>query len=714
MRYRFHIIATLLSFVTAIGLAQPDPNNLEWMQSIRADHPRLFLTSEDIPNIISNSQNEERGLFLSIQRSIDKLMNREIVFKNELAKSGEGNNIAQYGHRTAESALLWLITKDKRYFDFTKKMMLRMIEYYELRVANNLNIHWYSFSVTSVLCAYDWIYNDLSKEEREEIGKRLYSVTHNIAWHGKGVRKSRHRENPNPSPNTGLYGSSALPWFIGLTFYGEGIDDDECKRMVRDCYKVYCNMSAYRANLLGKSGGNSSGTVGYGLGHYPYAEYNLIYTFRSAMGIDLTPQMEYMIGYMHYMDWARLPGNREFGIGDSNHSDNKMPSKIPTHIKEIANLFGARHPDIIPWASNLLSLYNHKGAHASMPFMPLLHHLHIEKHNSYTPTPIDRNNQSRHFETLGQVIMRSGQGNNDTYAVFTTERKVVNHQHYDINNFIIYKNGYRALDSGTRPQPGIHLSHYYARTVAHNCITIRMPDEKMPKYWNSGPAKGENRKTPVPNDGGQRNFKVAKLLSHEENEHYVYIASDASKCYHEDKAELVVREFVWIKPDIFVIFDRVVSDDAEYPKRWLYHIASEPKKRGRTEFAEESQGGKSICRTLLPKRANIDFVGGPGKQFWSDGRNWPIPERNKKWIPKNDHPLVGQWRVEVSPKLAATHDHFLHIVQVGDETLKSLPKTKTKESDNEVTLSFEYQSKNYTLTFDKTKDYGCKIEVNKL
>ena len=89
---------------------------------------------------------------------------------------------------------------------------------------------------------------------------------------------------------------------------------------------------------------------------------------------------------------------------------------------------------------------------------------------------------------------------------------------------------------------------------------------------------------------------------------------------------------------------------------------------------------------------------------------------NLEWMQsiRTDHPLVGQWRIEVSPKMAATHDHFLHIVQVGDETLKSLPKTKTKESDNEVTLSFEYQERSYTLSFDKTKEYGCKIEANKL
>ena len=210
-------------------------------------------------------------------------------------------------------------------------------------------------------------------------------------------------------------------------------------------------------------------------------------------------------------------------------------------------------------------------------------------------------------------------------------------------------------------------------------------------------------------------------MAYEDGEGYVYIASDATKCYHEDKAELVVREFVWCAPDIFVIFDRVVSDKASYPKRWLYHTAAEPQIKG-NEFVEVSQGGKSICRTLLPQKALVEKIGGEGRQFWSDGKNWPLPnpddeDRNEVHVANrktgNNHPLFGQWRIEVSPKKSAEKDFFLNIMQVGDESLQALPKTKLSESAAEVALSFDYNGKHYTLHFDKTATYGCKIEVSK-
>jgi heparin/heparan-sulfate lyase len=138
------------------------------------------------------------------------------------------------------------------------------------------------------------------------------------------------------------------------------------------------------------------------------------------------------------------------------------------------------------------------------------------------------------------------------------------------------------------------------------------------------------------------------------------------------------------------------------------------------EFSEKSQGGKSICRTLFPKDARLEKIGGPGKQFWSDGRNWAIPEltpedygyAQRGNIPPNDHPLVGQWRVEVTPGTERTDDVFMHIIQVGDEKLGSLPKTKTFEDESVIGVEFKYNGKSYRMAFDKKADYGCKITVN--
>ena len=712
---KYLVLAIFVTFA-AMTSAQIKEGDREWLSHIRTDHPRMFLTAEDIPQIAQAAKSYENYCFRTMQKQVDKLIGQEIVFKNPLARTGENTQNDRYGERSAEAAILWLITGERKYLDLAKRLVSELTAYYKLRASNNLNITWYSFPVIETLCAYDWIYNDLTAEEREKMGRELYYTSYNVAWHGTGVREKRYRENPS-GYNSGLYGSSVLPWYIGLTFMHEGINDVECKRMLCNGYDLHQKMTAHRAKLLGKNGGCSSGTIGYGLGYYPYAEYDLIHTFRSAMGIDITPQMEYMIGYLRFMDWIRLPSNKEFGIGDANHTNCKLPDgNIMIHIKAIANIFGKNHPELIDWASNLIARYNAKERSVRMTFLPLLNKFHLSQTENTTVSEADK--KSLYFDTLGHIYMRSGEGDNDTYALFLTERLTDHHQHFDINNFVIYKHGFRALDSGTRPQPGQHLSHYYCRTVAHNCITIRMPGEEMPHYWGTA-AANEDTERPVPNDGGQYSTLNAKLLAYNETSDYVYIASDATKCYHEAKSEQVVREFVWCAPDIFVIFDRVASDKAEYPKKWLYHTASEPAIKGK-EFAEVSQGGKSICRMLLPQKAVIEKIGGEGKQFWSDGRNWSLPNPNNEDRSQihvvnrkfgNDHPLFGQWRVEVSAKKASKEVYFLNILQVGDESLQALPKTKMSETETYVNLSFNYNNKSYTITFDKTKNHGCKVVV---
>ena len=713
---RLSTLLLSLFLISATASAQLKAGDYEWLGSIRTDHPRMFFTADDVSQIVSNSMLFDVRTFNGMQKRIDRVINKGVVFKDEL----KGNNPnAQYGYRCAESAMLWVITHDARYLDFAKSLLGKMIDYYELRTSNNMHISAQAFTIIATLCAYDWIYNDLTEAERTELGKRLYKATYDIAWHGKDVRPKRPRENTSDYKSS-FNGSAVLPWYVGLAFYGEGIDDEACEQMLRNGYDLHQKMTVHRAKMLGKNGGLNSGTIGNGFDTYPCAEYNLIYTFRSAMGIDIAPQMQYMLGYMRYMDWSRLPNNKEFGIGDSAHSDNSLPRNFSAHIQEMANIFIKSNPDKFNWFAGLLARYNNPNSRTpGLTFTSLLHRYHFE--SDEVDSVADANNkQSIYFDNIGQIIMRSGVGDKDTYAVFLTERKNRNRQHYDLNNFIIYKNGYRVLDSGARPSPGLHTPYYYCRTVAHNCVTITMPNEQLPKGWGKA-APNEEAEASIPNDGGQRNNHGGKLLAYKESADYVYIASDATNCYHSNKANRVVREFVWIKPDIFVIYDRVESDKAEYPKRWLYHTASKPEMSGKTEFSEVSQGGKSICRTILPKKSVVELVGGEGKQFWSDGKNWAIPEfkkddplykRNRN-TPRNNHPLVGQWRVEVSPKKSATSDHFLHIVQVGDESLRALPQTECKDGKDVAILDFDYGDKHYSLSFDKREKSGCEIKVTK-
>ena len=65
-------------------------------------------------------------------------------------------------------------------------------------------------------------------------------------------------------------------------------------------------------------------------------------------------------------------------------------------------------------------------------------------------------------------------------------------------------------------------------------------------------------------------------------------------------------------------------------------------------------------------------MGGKGKEFWSAGENHPQIGPFKE--------LAGSWRVEVSPKATRAADIFVHVIRVGDKTLKDFDSVEAVEA----------------------------------
>lgn len=671
---------------------------------VRSDHPRLFLNADDLPAVKANAEGPMAAQLSKMKARIDAILDKPIEFPDPLAASGESNTNHEYGFRASEAAMLWLMTGQPNYLEFTKKLLTELAGYYRMRCDNNLNIHWYAFSQICTLCAWDWVYNDLDPAERKEIGDKLYDAIYDVAWHVPSDRSARYRENVS-FVNVGTYGTPCLPWYISIAFWGDGYDDEACEKMFESGYSQNIEMTQYRSGIVGTEAGAVTGCPNYSLSTYPIADFNFIRSLKAATGKDISEEIIYVFKYLDYIDLNRLPGNREFGFGDTNHYYCTLQTTdINYNLREIASIYSGRHPEVLPEVARLLNLFNSSRSIERFPFMPILQFYDLPAPSSSSTQP-----DAIYLKNMGQAFMRSGVGDNDTYAEFTSGGSNTEHKHYDNNNFVIYKYGYRALDTGTRPEPGLHLSHYYSRTVAHNCVTIRMSGETMPKYWGSA-APEENASTPVPNDGGQNNLLSSTVEKFVNTKEYTSISSDATASYNSSKASQVEREFLWFKPDVFVVFDRVVSKRASYPKAWLLHFATEPVVEG-NEISEASDGGKLICRTLYPADAVYEKIGGPGKQFWSDGKNWPLPANVSSTIPPSDWPQLGQWRVEVKPGAERTADYFLHIIQVGSIALSSVPAASVKEEGNNIIMEFKYRRTNWRITFDKTARYGNTIET---
>ena len=258
----------------------------------------------------------------------------------------------------------------------------------------------------------------------------------------------------------------------------------------------------------------------------------------------------------------------------------------------------------------------------------------------------------------GWMIARTGWDANSVIAEMKiNEQFVGNHQHMDGGSFQIYHKGPLAIDAGAYSgSSGGYNSpnnkNYFKRTIAHNSLLVYDPDEKF-ECWNYG---GGGKTRFAANDGGQRmcgegwktcnsldsllseEYTVGKVLAHgfgpdAQTPDYSYLKGDITQAYTR-KVKEAKRSFVFLNlqseqvPAALIVYDKVVVSNPGYRKYWLLHSIEEPTLESNTFTVRRTKDGDSGMlhnTVLLPQADNmhIDKVGGPGKENWVFGTNYP-------------------------------------------------------------------------------------------
>ncbi|MHC4740875.1 MAG: heparinase II/III domain-containing protein [Planctomycetota bacterium] len=616
----------------------------------------------------------------------------------ETAKDKDSLEAEEHGREAAWSAFVYRVTGKQRYMELSKKCLDASLRFYDKCYEEKRSVNWYSTSRVHATLAWDWIYEELPEAQRRDFMSRLVQAIDRVLK----ARPTIYRENMS-GYSTGFYGVKNCLWFIGCTAFGTGIEEERVNEWLVWGRNENIKLLQHRRKACGDDGGGASATLGYVLGAYPWAEQNFFYTWLSATGENIAPDWPHSAWLANYVIWNWIEaegGPLEFGYGDRPHTKNAMPTgELYTHMANIRHLYGTECPKEAALAAHVQTLLPRKSYSNSWFVYPFLLTGVDDSLDSFAPESLP---MARHFENMGQIIMRSGTGSNDTYCMFSCGGTLAQHRHYDALNFVIYHNGFLALDSGTRYKEfdnGEHLANYYAQTVAHNCVVIRQPGEPPARYWGG---------TVVGNHGGQHRQLGSVVKAFETNDDYVYVAGDATACYRHgaakmadgrdlpEKCELVTRQIVFLPANHLVIFDRVVSTDAGYKKDWLLHTANEPQIRNNTIRADHREG-RMLSTTLLPKDVVLRAVGGPGKEFWAAGKNWDIV---REGLSNESLALMGRWRVEVTPEKASKKDIFLHVIQVGGEDIGRGSRLELIESEGESGVMIETAREKWQVVFN--------------
>ena len=317
---------------------------------------------------------------------------------------------------------------------------------------------------------------------------------------------------------------------------------------------------------------------------------------------------------------------------------------------------------------------------------------------------------SRYFGSpFGWMVARTGWGEDAVIAELKiNEYNFGNHQHADAGAFQLYARGALAIDSGlyeggsSGNYGSPHGKNYYWRTIAHNSLLVYDPAEKFSTkegYGNDGGQRlPNNRSEPRTLDdllNAAKGYRTGKVLAQGFGPDvtvpdYTLLQGDLTAAYSA-KVRGVTRSFVFLNlknsgvPAALIVFDRVVSADAAFRKFWLMHTLEEPRlagTRATVERTEHAARGQLNLDVLWPAADNADVgkVGGPGKEYWVFGKNYandvPASRREKGSLE------TGDWRIEVSPKQAATEDLFFTVMQTTDRTApKRLPVTRIEAGE---------------------------------
>ena len=521
-------IFLLLSIVTAFSLcAASFPTDPDWIRKIRKDHPRMLFHAGNLELVRQRAMTIYKTEFDKLKKTVDSLPEQlssdydesqvEILpdgkIKTRKASTLACRILKQDGAYQANlAALVYLITGDVKYARQARNYLLHAHKILKLSEEYGQWADWQGNFRINFLLAYDWICNALTLEERKEVLLPMLDYLSKSRSSGE----YKFRRSPG-KPTNGNYGEDSMLLFAGLAAYGDGIDDARAEEMLRFGVNLYAEMMDYREKLSAGSGLLSSVTVTYSFGPYPYATFFFLHLWQSAFGEDISGRWKQMCDFPNWFDYAAIDVDEKgqflyHGVGDIMHCTNRHSADtIYTHLAQVVHFYSQSHPEKMNGAYAVLQRLPEKsrkfsGIYPALPFAL----------TNFDPENVSQQKgkmaESPYFYNpgFGLLLMRSGKGKEDTFASFRFGGSRSEHQHYDELSFVIYKNGFLALDGGSRSNAA-HHQYYAPQTVAHNSILIHQPEEPVPPFWRAWGVKPVT--DPVYNHGGQNRFGGAKALA---------------------------------------------------------------------------------------------------------------------------------------------------------------------------------------------------------
>lgn len=736
---RFILLAAAV-LISAVTFAQErKQNDVVWKEINGVtvplpptEHPRLFVRSWEIPALKEKMEHAEGKKIL---RKLRKASVPRTAEEEAKEKDRGFRYYAKMRGVTSQvqlQALEYLANGDESQARAAITSMLDTLKKTNFGRKNDLSRASGAMMMVGGM-VYDWCYDKMTPQERQEYIKEFVRIAGTMECH-------------YPPKRTEPIAGHSSEWMIlrdmlscGIAIYDEY--PDMYNHVIQMLYEDYIPVRNYTYKGMNYHQGSGYITVRF------TNDLNSLWILdKMGAGAIYDPSQQYV---MYDLIYRRRPDGQMMPAGDVNPARRDKPQNYSMPAMLAASYYDDPY---------LAYEYDRKpNVETHMLMLELLWRDFDLKGKAPDDLPLTRYSGT----PFGWMIARTGWGANSVVAEMkVNEQFYGNHQHMDGGAFQIYYRGPLAIDSGSYQGSAggynsPHNKNYFKRTIAHNSLLIYDPSEKF-ACWNYG---GGDKTEFAANDGGQRmpgdrwdtcrsfkdllseSYTVGKTLAHgygpdQNTPEYSYLKGDITKAYTE-KVDDVRRSFVFLNlepegnadrnpdgmvtdvPAVLMVYDHVVSADPSFRKYWLLHSIEEPQ-AGKAEFTvartKDGDSGKLHCSVLLPESADIEKVGGPGKEFWVFGKNYPNAATTRP-DPCNER---GAWRIEVTPGKESKEDCFFNVIQVADNSVgKMLPVRRIDAdkvvgaavSDRVVMFSRDSRQLSDSFSFEIPKAAGKQVKI---
>lgn len=336
------------------------------------------------------------------------------------------------------------------------------------------------------------------------------------------------------------------------------------------------------------------------------------------------------------------------------------------------------------------------------------------------------------FDKIGMVHARSSwKTDSDVVHSWFFNGPAVEHSGQSQNHYTIWRGDDPLIMKGGNylGSPSAYKNRYHARTISNNSLLFSpmgsdRPDNDGGQDWSFVSLDVSAEKYPVADRvgswRGQHRYR-GEIIHFKVAGQYMLVSGDAAVAYNPVNVFGYVRDFVYLKPEIFLIRDRF-STSGVATIRSLIHSRYQPIVAGTPVIVEGDstagileivsdrfrlQNGASEAGidVLWPADPTLRFVGGVGYEGYADGYNADPATDSQDWLhgtaelEERTRLIEGQWRTEIEVEPSQADGNLIQSIFVSAREPEVRPSFSVREEGRDLIVIVTHDRRTWIVVF---------------